>query len=319
MALINHGPFGWSSTRDSEGYRTYKVSFKLTSTTGLDGPANVRVFMELLFPVGSIWQFLSDLDVWAWCRPEDSITPAVDEERNKYWRVEKNFSTRPLDRCHDNPVEDPLLQPQIVSGSCIKFQEEATEDRFGVAITNSAHEQIRGAQVEFDKSRSQIRVSQNVALLEYDFVESLLDTVHSGILWGMQPRCVKFSDWTFEKRFYGSCEVYYNRNFVFDTNRNTFDRNLLDEGTKALNGHWDPATGEWTLDNIGGSAPDPNNPAHFIRVQDRNGNPMRVILNGEGVPISVDPGTGTGSEPGNVHIEKYEESDLTLLGIPLTF
>ena len=316
LTLRNGGLMSWSSNRDDEGHREYKCKLRINSNTGHDGPANVRTFIELLFPVGTIWAFLDDVDLWAWRRPGDAITPEVDGEKNRYWAVELVFSTKPLDRCHDNPVEDPLLQPQIVSGRAIKFQEEAQEDRFGVPITNSAHEQIRGPQNEWDRNRSQIVVEQNVPVLEAELVDSMMDTLNDTELWGFQPRCVKLSDWSWQKRYFGQCETYYTRTLVFDTNTDTFDRDFLDEGTKALNGHWDENTGEWTLDNIAGAAPDPENPAHFIRVQDRNGNPMRVILNGEGVPIEVNPGTGTGGEPGVIHVERYDESDFLLLAIP---
>jgi hypothetical protein len=44
-----------------------------------------------------------------------------------------------------------------------------------------------------------------------------------------------------------------------------------------------------------------------------------VILNGDGRPAGTTLGTGTEStgDPGNVHIEKYDESDFFLLDLPL--
>lgn len=102
-----------------------------------------------------------------------------------------------------------------------------------------------------------------------------------------------------------------------------WDRDLLDEGTKVLCGRWDE-NGAWQDVPIGtdfGSPimPDPDNPADFIQFQDRQGNVTRVVLNGEGRPANSSFGTGTGNtgEPGNIHVEKYYESDFLALGIPL--
>lgn len=100
-----------------------------------------------------------------------------------------------------------------------------------------------------------------------------------------------------------------------------WDRDLLDEGTKVLNGYWH-RNGYWAqrhVDELGTVLPDPSNPADFIRFTDRKGNPANVILNGRGVPYDTGALTsGTSDDqPGNIHIEKYPEDNLLLLGIPL--
>jgi hypothetical protein len=62
---------------------------------------------------------------------------------------------------------------------------------------------------------------------------------------------------------------------------------VLDEGTKALNGKWNYSTGVWDLLPVRpGVNPDPQNPSHFIRFKDRNGENAKVILDGEGRPVS---------------------------------
>ncbi len=61
-----------------------------------------------------------------------------------------------------------------------------------------------------------------------------------------------------------------------------------------------------------------SNPAHFIRMKDKNGENIRVILDGHGVPWDTEGSTtGTGDDnPGSVFIQKYGESNFLLLGIP---
>jgi len=332
----------WSCSRDADGHRTYKIKHRVRCLTSLSklpatygrpdptlGPATALLFTPGLPLPGRIWAFDNDLDPWAWCRPEATVTPVSPEgEPNTLFDVEQIFSTRPNKKCHDLSIEDPLLEPQKVNGGVIKDKEEAVFDRFNVAITNSAFEQMRGPHVEFDKSRSTTTVEQNVPILNKFLCDKMMDTLNSAPLWGFPARCIKLSDWTWTENYFGLCARYYVRKFTFESNVkfdpdsgrlvSGWDKDLLDEGTKALNGHWDETTGKWVLDTIGGAAPNPNNPSHFKRVQDRDGNVMRVVLNGQGVPIESEPGTGTGfTGPGSIHVEKYEESNFLVLGIPV--
>ena len=97
-------------------------------------------------------------------------------------------------------------------------------------------------------------------------------------------------------------------------------------------------TNAWILDDIDGSPPDPDNPAHFDRYKDRNGENARVLLNGYGLPaetavltgtgtgtvVGTGSGTGTGTgkfsrEAAEVLLDYYEEANFLLLGIPTSF
>lgn len=317
MATTLLGPTNWSMTRDEQGHREYKITFKIKSAD-TDGPYNVLATSGLPTP-GSHWDFDDDEDVWAFCRNDVDISPVDSSDEPKtLWLATFTFSTKQPDtgRCEDGDVEDPLLQPAQVEGSFIKYTTEASHDRFGVPITNSAWEQIRGPQVEFDSHRPAVKITQNVATFNQAAVlpDSMVNTVNESTLWGFPPRCVKLSSASWKKKFYGTCSVYYERSLEFDIDTNTFDREILDEGTKVLNGHWRGTdttgtaddTADWILDPISGADPDPDNPLHFIRYKDRNGENARVILNGRGEPFTPEgePAeswwvyeVGTGSPP----------------------
>lgn len=414
-AAIVGGPYTWSGERDDEGHRTYTITHRVKTLQG-EGPATVMQCPGLPDP-GDTWAVDDDLDIWAWCLPGMRINPERAGE-NQYWKVEQKFSTKPPEnskqRCNTTPIEDPLLEPQKINGSFVRKTEEGIKDRFGKRIITSSHEQITGPQNEWDADGGDlIIIEQNVADLELDILSSMKNTLNDAPLWGLPARCIKFSSYTWEKKFYGSCEHYYTRRLEFEVNRKGFDRDLLDEGTKVLHGYWDEDTGEWVLDYVASTLelPDKDNPAHFDRFKDRNGENARVILDGEGQPYvptelvldcaqcpdgapiifkvktgadreveitytsgctwqTVDEGTVTltydsgvwkltdtawsGSEwtldeedwnclgpnsmtrttgtlglatatvsdpsnPGSIHVEKYDESDLLELGIPVTF
>lgn len=329
---IERGIVDWSGTVDDEGHREYSLTWQIIAAI-TDGPAVVFNTPGIYLP-GATWNYAGDFDFWAFCRPRMTATPRVKKDNNRYWDLTQTFSTKPFgNKCQDQQIEDPLLEPQRVSGTFNKYTEEATHDRFGSPIISSSWEQIRGASVEFDKNRPSVSIEQNVALLGLDTFPQMVDTLNDAPLWGLPVRAVKLSNVTWSKEYYGQCNAYYKRKLDFDirvkrdlTTGNIvgdWDRDVLDEGSKALNGRWGLGGDEgysWVLENIGGSAPNPNNPAHFKRVVDRDGNPMKVILNGAGIPLNVEAGSGSAaSDPGSIHVEKYDESNMLLLGIPTSF
>lgn len=333
-AYLIGGPRTWAGNRDDDGYREFTVAHIVGVTDTRDGP-----FIVMNCPglpqIGATWDFSSvgtnDSDTWAFCWPSMKITIYQEREgdpANRY-KVEQKFSTKPIKRCQDTTVEDPLQEPDRLSGGFVRFTEEATHDRFGNLIQSSSWELFRGPQVEFDRSRQTIKIDQNRANLESDLCASMQDTLNDSPLWGYGRRCIKFNMPSWERKVYGTCSYYYTRSLEFETNVNPdgssgFDRDILDEGSKCLKGHWSPE-GTWILENINGHPPNRLNLHHFQAYLDVKGNAGRVILDGTGLPadsaiVSGTAGSNTGTDSSgaayNHHIEKYFESNFLLLGIP---
>ena len=308
----------WSASRDDEGYRNYKITHLVKSDV-LDGP-QVVMGASGLPTTGSAWNFDNDLDPWAFCLPALSVSIHKEKkgDKNRYWLVENTFSSKPQDRCQDETIEDPLLEPQKVSGSFVKYTEEAVKDRFGEHIQSSSHEQIRGPQVEFDANRPDVHIGQNVANLELDVFSEMVDTVNDAPLWGLGIRRIKLSNVAWERKLYGLCNFYYTRSLSFDINFDTFDRIIRDEGTKVLPGKWINVKTNPTWEAEAGM--DKDNPSIFVRFKDSRGEIARVILDGVGNPATSLLQTGTGSltDAGEIDVEYYPESNFLLLGIPIS-
>lgn len=295
MAVELEGRTSWSLTVDDEGYREYRLVHTVrVSDPENDGPFAVYNCPGLPVP-GAPWSFGGDDDPWVWCRPAVEVRPVTvnSKEAVHQWEVEHTFSNRPTSRndpqrCQETQPEDPLLEPAKLYISHVRYTEEAQYDRFGFAVTNSAFEPLRGPQVEFDANRLQVRVVMNVSDLELDFVALFIDCVNDAPLWGFLRRCVKLSDMAAEPHTYGQCYRYWTISLTFDTNANTFDRDILDEGTKVIQGAWNATTGAWDIADINGEPADPNNPAHFMRAVDRQNNPCRLILDGSGSPAEIE-------------------------------
>lgn len=309
------GIMDWSLQRDMEGHRRYRVKFKIKTDDSDDGPYTV-LNCPGLPSVGSQWNFGNDDDGFAWCSPISNVTRygVAEGERGYWWTVEQEFTSKRAERCQDQQIEDPLLEPQKVSGAFLKYTEEATFDRFGERITNSAFEPIRGPQNEWDDTRFLVHIEQNVADLDLETVAAMRNGVNGTVMWGFPVRCVKLDRFSWQENYHGLCFKYYTRVFDFDINVDTWDRYILDEATKVLRGQWvDTGSGKaWEL----ASGVSASNPADFIRSVDVHGNPAKIILNGAGRPYNPSQ-TGTGDDTaGSIFVQKYNEFNFFLLNLP---
>lgn len=283
MAGISLGPKKVSHTQDKDGHREYTVTYLVKMTSVDDGPALARVAAGLPL-TGSFYTFGNEVDTWAFCTPEVNVTQVITE-KDRHFFVEKHFTTKPQSRCNENNIENPLLEPPKINGQSDNISEEATHNRYQQPIKNSAHEQLRGPQVEFDRHRSTVTIEQNFpTFAPIVFAYRFLDHVNDRTMWGMLYRTVCLSNVSFSRNYFGLCFAYYTRKLEFTFDARGFDKDLLDEGTKVLNGHWDDNR-NWVLDPIAGASPNPQNPNHFIRSTDYQGNPIRVVLDGEGKPF----------------------------------
>ena len=351
---------------DNDGHRGYKASALVESTTLLDGPYDVLQLFGIP-RVGDPYTLYGGTDEYALCQPGRTVVPhESDNGKVKIWKVNLTFSTKPNGRCQEASFTTPLEEPMKIKITSNKRTVEATQDRFGLPIRNSAHELVKGPIIEFDEGTLTVEIEQNVLNSELNLVTLCFNRVNSGPLWGLGRRKIRLTGASADRQVFGRCSYYWHRSLKFDIDDKTFDRDVLDEGTKVLQGHWatkaeleasgtgtptgtgtqgQPPEVGWVIDRINGRLPDPNNPSHFKRYQDREGNLARVILNGSGLPANTSyfypvftPGTGTGTDasvsvrydplgtglvdlsneggPGYFRVEKYLEANFLLLGIP---
>lgn len=326
MTVTFRGPISSSLQRDSDGHRTYKVVYCVLTTEPGEGPISVMQASGLP-AVGDTYSYGSESDPYAFCHPDFQITPETRETWGPTrWRVEVTFSTKPLRRCQETNIEDPLLEPPQISGSFVSEDVEVSQDRFGKPITNSAFEPFQGDLVKFRQSRPQVKISMNVGTLDLAFLSNYVNKVNSDTLWGLPKRCVLLSSLSWERLVWGTCSFYYKLNYEFLINPDTFDRDLVDQGTRVLRGFWieqQDETGRtyytWSVD----SNADRCNPLDYVKWKDLNGDNQFILLDGEGRPLPIMPldlcSTGTGSiVPGKIHVEYYGEVDFLDLGIPET-
>lgn len=273
--------------RDGDRHRTYAISHIVKVDPDTEGHYSALNAVGLPV-VGTEWDFDGDYDPWAFCQPDanvEALSPSKEGERPEFYEVTQTFSTKPQNKCSEQQRDDPLLEPMHVSGDYKNTKEESSFDRFGRPIVTSSWELIRSKDNEWDIASATVNIEQNVGILEEALCWFMMNKLNMFELWGAPRRCVKLSSFTFEKKYYGQCYAYYTRKFGFEINFNTFDRYILDEGTKALRGKWLRAATQ-SLAPLYQLQNNPNRfkPADFIRYVDPNGNPGKVILNGFGLP-----------------------------------
>ncbi len=185
----------------------------------------------------------------------------------------------------------------------MNYQKEAIKDRFGNPLVNSAFEEYRGKEVEYDNHRVRVVIEGNRTTSGLADIDSYMNYVNDAPMWGQPERHVKLSHYSVEPKYYQDCTKYWVNKWTFDVSTD-FDKCLLDEGTKALRGQWDKnpqstTYGQYIIGKnvnplTGVPIPlDPRNPNNFIRFADWHGQNTRVLLDGNGVPYV--PGTKTGN------------------------
>lgn len=389
------GQTKWKMVRDKKGYRTYSITHRVEVDRTAHGPLSALEGTAGLPEPGASWSEPDIIDEFAYFTQEATVEQVGNEAGNCFFDITQTATSNPSDFCSEEFKDDPLAIADRVKIESVERQKEATFNRDGDAITNSAYEQYRGSVVEFDDHKIRVVIEQNAAELELDLIDSLMNTVNDAPLWDFDAGCVKFSRFETEPKYHTDCQKYWLRRMTFDVDTETFTRTLLDEGTKVLHGRWDQLKGTgcivtlsavtgtggitavaimaggsgypkscivplkvgsggtggivlvetnssgvvtsfvrvqfagtgytngdasttqrgyWVLTRFNGTgeAPIHTNPQHFDRPGEIRGQNTRFILDGKGMPISND------EDPGEISVDYYPESNLLLLGIPLS-
>jgi hypothetical protein len=353
MAEVLGGPVTWNCSRDDEGFRTYKVTWRVKAEV-TESPVAVMLASGLpsigtaLYIIG-----FTGIDYGVWCRPEMSVR--IDQEKTgdpaQYYLVEctysNNWKSGKSQRCQNTSIDDPLLEPMKISGSFSKGQYLARYDKDKLRLVTSANETLYGPDCTFDYAKPTVHIEQNVGSLGLSTFAGMVNTVNDRPLWGVPTRCVKLVHASWDRKVYGQCNFFYTRAFEFeidcynkDTNGNLigFDKEISDSGEKMLRGEWQ------THEKLANGSPNPDYGAYkilcstkattssnlstisegdLVRVKDMNGEYSRMLLDGKGRPANarlIDAGGDSVAGPNATKVlQYYQESNFLMLGIPVSF
>jgi len=316
MTASVFGRIGWGASFDDQGNREYDIEWLVNTSHPEEGPGVVANAVGLP-TIGARWEFGLDSDPWAFCRPSLSISKTLGpkNEPGYWWAVGQKFSTKPITRCQDAKIENPISEPPDISGSFVKYTREISKDRHGKAVRTTSHEMIRGAQAEFDANRPTVSIKMNTLFLPTTIFAPFIDAVNDAPLWGLETGMVKLSNASWSRHFYGRCSVYYTASYDFDISFKGWKRKVASEGTKVLIGWGGSGQTQLDPDAIDASTGEANykNPKNFEVYKDVNGENTRVMLDEKGRPVA------DGDLPYEIEIDHYEPKNLLELGIPSSF
>lgn len=311
---VNLGIVYWDLSIDDEGHSEYVVRHKVQCNSYDDGPETVIHAPGLPVAGETLWRYGNDRNLNAVCTRYAKVTLFQHKEGDPhlFWLVEQKFSTRPFRNCAEDEIETPWEQPDRISGSFTKYTEASYRDKNDLLIKTPSHEPFKGTDAEWDNNRPNVIVEQNRLVLDLAIFSRLMDKVNAGPMWGLPARTVKLSNVSWEQRQDGRCTPYFMRRFEFDIRYETFDRYLMNEGTKAL-GKWNHAVNPpvWVA---GG---DPNDPRDFNRYKDQHGEIDHILLNLDGTPLDdADNPTYTFVQKYHDDVQTIGSTMLVALGLP---
>lgn len=321
-ATVVGGPRVWGLSQDSDGHREYKVTLQVHTDDPDDGPLSVAQATGAP-TIGSYYDWENTVDLWALRHPDVEIEAAYDNEPNQYHYVTYTYSTKPLKRCQNSSIEDPLLEPQKVSGSFLQRNVRLEKDKNGQAIFNTSWEKVEG--LEKRKDLDTVIIEQNVPVLQLALFTGMKNTVNDEELWDMPAGTIFLSNASWEVKLYGVCDYYFTRRFEFLIDADGWEiDDVLNEGWKVRPGKW--VNGVWTPTIPAEDPPGVANPLAIIEqlnpqarviFKDRfdENQPQRTALTALGDPLTATDLAAGGAvflDP----IEPYSSSNFLLLGIP---
>lgn len=312
MSGINRGRTDWTLQRDDEGYRTYKLTSLVETSDPADGPLTVMLASGNPLP-GTYWNYGNDVDPWCYCYPTASVSPFYKGEPCQFWEIQHTFSNKPLRRCQDTSIDDPLNEPMKISGSFTRYNKDNVErDRFGNMIRSSSHEPVRGIQKPCNSPSVMIEFNQSY--LGLDIFSPMVSTVNDSDLWGLGPRKIMLANVTWSRLMFGSCSFYYNIKLEFEIRFEGWDLDdVLDKGFKVRKGQWLPPTGPWSAKvwtpDTSLSVNEPKNFVVWKDAKEENIPTATPLKNGDPLFDPADPQF-------LATIELLDESNFYLLGIP---
>lgn len=290
------GRLRWEGGTDEDRHRTYDIDWLVeVADAWNDGP--IAAMQAPGIPsIFDFWNFGNEIDQFAYCSPKTTVKQVLTGEPSDLFIVSQTFTTKPFKKDDQSP-DDPLLKPPEISGSFVKFTREATQDKDGKALKSSSFERFKGSCTERDFSRHQVSIKMPLATLPLTTYVEYIDTVNTLSMWGLSARMVKLSNVSWTRNLYGPnwALKYYDITYDFDIDFETFDRYIMDEGTKVL--------------KSGGVVTNPKDFEPYLV----KGQPAPVVLDGSGAAATSEAAIAY------LQFKLYKEKNLLLLGVPTSF
>ncbi|GAC1448274.1 MAG: hypothetical protein NVSMB9_31250 [Isosphaeraceae bacterium] len=231
---------------DNLWQRSYTRTFRVQTDSPHDGPKIVRLAVD---PVTGVkipsigFSYTNGTNAYAATESDfgsfvQSVTPECEEAGANpafsSWKVTVEYGPYNTSLFQANPITWPI---RIAFGEQ-KDELVVTKDQAGNAIVNSAGERYADP-VTIDDTRSVITIARNEAVHAYDWTlpELYRDKINNAPWNGYPTKTVKCASIiTSQPQYNSDAQVwYFEVTYVFEINRDTWTKSLLDQGYAEIN------------------------------------------------------------------------------------
>jgi hypothetical protein len=236
-------PKNTSLAVDADYNRKYTSEYQIY-TERETSPENVRL-MSGLPQYGSVYNWYGFVDDWAFCRDIQVSRKAEIKDPNTadirtLWRVKVIHDSKPTGGSNDfqgrnNPLDDPI----VISGGFGVFKQEVSTDRFENPIVNAAGDPYNPSP-EIDEAVDTLSMSYNTATLNLQLRAEMIGKVNANIMWGLEPRRVKLTQWNYQVLRSGPNFEYIKHDFEFQVSfkLHPTEANLVARGPVGVRGYY---------------------------------------------------------------------------------
>lgn len=232
---------GRAGSIDVDFKREYTVKYLVRTDDRKDGPSVVRTAFGIP-NVGDIYTPGNDFD------PQAIVTnKRVSQAGSPWeWEVDVTYSTDVKEE--PEQPESPLDEPPriswgfqdrriLVPGYYSEAQAPDLTQNYQLGVTNSAGE-LFDPQPEMDISEPVLTISKNVATIDQAQFFSLANCVNSDNFYGAEPRQLRLKPPSAESAYDKTIGVYWQVTYGFVFKWDTWDIQVLNQGTYYVNGGW---------------------------------------------------------------------------------
>ena len=295
MSVEILGLLDWSGGRDEQGHRTYKARWLGEASSVDDGPYQA-MSADGLPPVGSPWNINNEFDLWAFASPILEASRYEEEEGDPgiHWAIEQTFTSKPRSgKGQEDQAQNPLYEPYGIRGSFQQMMREIAFDKNGQWIHTASYEPVKGPAVERNIAQPTVSISLNYPDLPLADIAFAMNKVNSSPMWGLPARHIALVSAPWERKYLTKNIIYYAITFEFLVDLEGFDKEIIQEGTRALREAGLPK----------------EDPKSYIPAVDGQGNPTTWLLNADGTKK-------TSGSPVKFKPEIDREANFYIFGMP---
>lgn len=241
MAVTAFNVVSTSGGIDHDGHSTLRAVWQCRTNDTLD-----QAWTVLTHAVANLPAYWTGMDnaTNANCFIQSIGDASLQEEQGsrRVWLVPVTYSTKPAggDGTSSRPLSPfttPIVEPWRISGTFVRDEKATRTDKDGNLITTLGTLEPR--EVRIPSGFDTLHLEGATANISMSTRASAIWHVNSATIWGLQPRQLLMTGWSYDIRRHGTTGyVYHSLDFWISTEPGGFDESFHNLSFKKLNTAW---------------------------------------------------------------------------------